>query len=177
MNVIDNLLTIAEIAIALAGFAGIIATFQLGQLEHISRGRVLAVWMIVNTSLSVGFFSLLPIGLISFGLKAEVVWAISSTLIAIVSIILTPFVIRNMNLQREKISVRVVFYSIWLVGFALVVVNFLNGLGIVFHREFGPFFAIIMYSLFIVGWNFSRLLMLPLWKMVEKREGLTSDNG
>jgi len=177
MNETDNLLTIAEIAVALAGFAGIIATFQLGQLEHISRGRVLAVWMVVNISLGVGLFSLLPLGLINFGIEAEVVWAISSALMAIVSIIQAPFIIRNMNLQRENFSVRIVFYSIELVGFALVVVNILNALGIVFHREFGPFLAIIMYSLFLVGWNFSRLLMRPLWKLVEKRERLTSDSG
>jgi hypothetical protein len=176
MNVIDNLLTIAEIAVALAGFAGIIATFQLGQIEHISRGRVLALWMVVNISLGVGLFSLLPLGLINFGFEDGVVWAISSTLIAIVSIIEVPFIIRNMNLQRENYSVRIVFYSIELVGFVLVVVNFLNALGIVFHREFGPFLAIIIYSLFLVGWNFSRLLMQPLWKMVEEREGLASHN-
>jgi hypothetical protein len=36
MEAVDSLLTVAEISVALAGFAGIIATFQLRQIEHVS---------------------------------------------------------------------------------------------------------------------------------------------
>lgn len=177
MEMVEHLITVAEISVALAGFAGIIATFQLWQIEHVSRGRVLALWMVVNISLRMAFISGFPLVLLGFGVDGGVVWAICSALLAIGSITESPFIIRNMNLQRENYSTRILFGSLMAVGAILVVINILNALGVVFHNEFGPFFALILFHLSIVGWNFSRLLMRPLWKMVEEREAATSSNG
>jgi hypothetical protein len=88
-----------------------------------------------------------------------------------------PFIIRNMSLQREALSVRILFSSFPVVGMALVVVNFLNAFGILFDHEVGPFLVIIIFSLSLVCYNFSRLLMRPLWKMVEQREAVPSEKG
>ena len=177
MDAVDHLLTIAEISVAIAGFAGIIATFQFQQIEHVSRGRVLAVWMIVNISLCMAFFSVLPFALINLGLEEWLVWSISSTLIGICSVVGSPFIIRNMSLQRETLPLRILFRSLPVVQMALVVVNFLNAFGILFDHEAGPFLVIIIFSLSIVCYNFSRLLVRPLWKMVELREAINSDSG
>jgi len=176
MEMVEHLITVAEISVALAGFAGIIATFQLGQIEHVSRGRVLALWMVVNISLRMAFISGFPLVLLGFGVDGGVVWAICSALLVIGAITGTPFIIRNMNLQRESYATRVLFSAIMAVGALLVVINILNVIGVIFHSEFGPFFALIMYQLALVGWNFSRLLMRPLWKMVEEREAAASSN-
>ena len=50
MEQIDQLLTIAEISFALAGFAGVIATFQFRQQERVTRGQAISLSMIVNIS-------------------------------------------------------------------------------------------------------------------------------
>ena len=177
MDVVDSLLTVAEISVALAGFAGVIATFQLGQLEHLSRGRVVAVWMIVNISLFMAFFSVLPFFLVQLGLEEKTIWAISSALMVVYLFAYSPIFFRNVNMSPETLPIRILFLSFPIFGLALLVANLLNALGIIFDQELGPFLAAVIFSLCIVSYNFSRLLMRPLWKLVEKREVMSSAEG
>ena len=177
MDVVESLLTVAEISVALAGFAGVIAQFQLGRLEHVSRGRVAAVWMIVNIGFFGAFFSALPFFLVQLGFEEKTVWAISSALMVVYAIAYSPFFLRSIDLSRETLPVRILFISYPFFGLALLVVNFLNALGILFDQESGPFIAAIIFGLYLVCYNFSRLLMRPLWNMVKKREAMSSDEG
>ena len=177
MEIVESLLTVAEISIAVAGFSGVIATFQLRQIEHVSRGRVVAVWMIVNISLFMALFCALPFVLVQFALEDKSVWAISSALLGVYGITIGPFVIRNMRLRREKLQVRILFTSLPIIGVALVVVNFLNSLGIIFSQEAGPFLALVVFLLSLACYNFARLMMRPLWKMVNQREAMSSSKG
>jgi uncharacterized membrane protein len=53
-----------------------------------------------------------------------------------------------------------------LVALALI----LNAMNIVFHRQPGPFVAGIIYALGVANYMFSRLLLLPLWRIVKEQE-------
>ena len=133
--------------------------------------------MIVNIGLFMAFFSALPFLLVQFGLEEKSVWAISSTLIAVLSLLASPFIIRNMSLARETWPTRIWFASFPIMGLILIVLNILNALGIIFDQQIGPFLAAVAFYLALVCYNFSRLLMQPLWKMVRQREAMSSTEG
>ena len=62
-----------EVSVALAGFAGIIATFQLRDESKVRRGDMVALTMLVSFSLMIGFFSALPLVLRVFRLEATTI--------------------------------------------------------------------------------------------------------
>lgn len=69
----EQLLTLRQVAIAVAGFAGIIGAFQFKDVEKISRGDAVGLALIVNTGLMSAFYSTLPLILSNFGLKDAIV--------------------------------------------------------------------------------------------------------
>lgn len=175
MDYSDQLLTFAELSIALAGFAGIIATFQFKQDGHVSRGRVLGLSMIVNISLLGAFFSVFPLALMNFGLAEHTVWKYSSGLAGIVWFALIIFIGQNLRKYIVRKPIRVLFSVLFLLSIAATVISFLNAFGVIFHQEYAPYFAGFLLAFFMVCYNFSRLLMHPLWKALREQEtGLTS---
>ena len=74
----EPLLTLTQVAIAIAGFAGIIGTFQFKEGERIRWGDAVGLGMIVNTCLMAAFYSTLPLLLSNLGISDEFVWAIGS---------------------------------------------------------------------------------------------------
>lgn len=172
MDATNQLLTLAEISIALAGFSGIIATFQFQQKAHLSRGQVLSLSVIVIISLAAAFCSVLPLALLNFGFEERAVWSISSFLGGVFWLLGLIFTIRNIRLDAVALTTRI------LIGFFLALVavasmaNFLNTFGIIFDQEFGPYFAAFLYGFLLVLYNFSRLLLHPLWKVVRRQEAV-----
>ncbi len=55
-------------------------------------------------------------------------------------------------------------------GALVALAMILNALNIVFHRQPGPFIAGIIYALGVASYMFSRLLLLPLWRIVKEQE-------
>jgi hypothetical protein len=174
MDASDQLLTFAEISIALAGFAGIIATFQFRQDKYLSRGRVLDLSMIVNISLLCAFFSVLPLSLLNFGFEEEAVWAFCSAIAGCIWLLGVVFVLRNMTTRKVHPQLRLLFIFLFVYSLVTAVILFLNALGIFFHRQFAPYFSSFILAFFLVCFNFSRLLMHPLWKALHKQEGLAA---
>ena len=170
MDYSDQLLTFAEISIALAGFAGIIATFQFKKEEHISRGRVLDLSMIVNISLLCAFMSVFPLALLNFGITERAVWAFCSSVAGILWLGVILFILRNMNADNVAKPLRILFAFLFIYSSSTAVILFLNAFGIIFNQEFGPYFAAFILAFFMVCFNFSRLLMHPLWKALRKQE-------
>lgn len=170
MDYSDQLLTFAELSIALAGFAGIIATFQFKQEDHVSRGRVLGLSMIVNISLLGAFFSVFPLALMNFGLAEKEVWAYSSGLAGIVWFAVIIFIGQNLRKYRVRKHIRVFFSVLFFMSLAASVISFLNAFGVIFHQIYAPYFAGFLLAFFMVCYNFSRLLMHPLWKALREEE-------
>ena len=170
MNEIEQLLTIAEVSVALAGFAGIVATFQFRQQVNVNRGHALALSMIVNISLVGALFAVLPMVFINYGIAEEDVWPICSALMGINISIFIFYVWRTTRLNSLPFKTRIIFSSFFVVAFAIVCANFMNSVGLVFENQFGTYFISFVFCFFLVGYNFSRLLMLPLWKQIHRQE-------
>jgi hypothetical protein len=170
MESLDILILGVEAAVAFAGFAGIIATFQFGETKNVGRGDAVGLTIIVQFSLLAAFVSSIPILLHSFGIEITTVWAITSTVTAM-SFAGGQYA-QHSNLGNSinnKTMKRFVVF-IQSVGFGMILINTLNALNIFFHRESGPVIAGIVWALTITGFMFSRLLLRPIWKNVRSQE-------
>lgn len=171
MDAANQLLTLAEISIALAGFSGIIATFQFEEKKHISRGHVLSLSVIVGISLAAAFCAVLPLALFNFGFEEPMVWSISSFVGGVLWLSGSIFTIRNLSTGTVKLPTKVLIHVFIALSVSAAMANLLNTAGIVFDREFGPYFAAFIFGFCLVLYNFSRLLLHPLWKVVNEKEG------
>lgn len=78
----EELLTIAEIAIGIAGFSGVIAAFlQRGGLHALDRVRFIGLFTIAFTRLILAF---VPIVVLQLPVEANALWAWSSGVMAVV---------------------------------------------------------------------------------------------
>ena len=167
----DQLLTFTQVAIAVAGFAGIIGTFQFKDGEIIRRGDAVALAVVVNTGLMSAFYSTLPLLLRNFHIKESTVWAISSGMTCLIYAYFSiDIAIRLKNFRTYKSFNKITIYLLFIVGFIIMAINFLNAFNIVFKREFGPFYISLIYSLGLVCFMFSRLLLRPIWRILRKQE-------
>lgn len=170
MESLDILILGVEAAIALAGFAGIIATFQFGEGKVVRRADAVALSMIVQFSLVAALACSAAIILYSFGVKEATMWAICSVLSAIIGIVLVYAQMSNARgVARTKFMVRLIL-TFEAIAVGMIVINTLNASDIFFHREAGPFIASIVWPLSIAGFMFSRLLLRPVWRNVRLQE-------
>jgi hypothetical protein len=126
--------------------------------------------MIVYISLVAALFCAVPLVLINFEVNERITWAISSGLMGINISIFIFYVWRNTRLVALHPVSRIIYIAFFLAAVILVAMNTLNALGIIFNREYGPYFLSYVFCLFLVGFNFARLLLRPLWKAVKKLE-------
>jgi hypothetical protein len=170
MNIFDLLLVSVEAGIALAGFAGIIATYQINDVTRIRRGPVGALTVIVQFSLMAALASGISLCMSAFGVTGESLWAVSSMFGAIFIIFGAYNIAKSMKGGITKKSVWVMFLILQGLGALVALVLILNSLNIVFHRQPGPFIAGIIYALGVASYMFSRVLLLPLWRIVKEQE-------
>ena len=170
MESAELLLVSAEVSVAFAGFAGIIATFQFGGTKRVKSGDVVGVTMIVQFSLNCALLSVLPLLLFAFKLEATTIWTICSLFAGTVIAYYLQSVHRSMRGVTRRWTLRLLFGSFY-AGFAGVVfILLLNASNLIFHREPGPYIAGIVLCLGVVGYVFGRLLLHPLWVAVSEQE-------
>ncbi len=170
MDVSDLLLVGAEVSVAFAGFAGIIATFQFRDETKINRGQIVGLSMIVHMSLMLAFASALPLLLSVFRVEDATIWAICSGFGVIWSSYTQYSIHKNMRGAVRRKFTRLFFNILQGIFALLAVALILNLLDLVFHREPGPYIAAIVMGLGLVGYMFTRLLVRPLWKVVHEQE-------
>ncbi len=163
-----------EVSVALAGFAGVIATFQFRDGAGINRGHMVALTIIVNFSLMCAFFSVLPPLLSILRFEDATIWLIGSALLCIYIPNRMYRIHRNMSVVALRRSTQLVFRALFGVAALLFVLNALNVANQVFHREPGPYIAAIVFGLGMVGYLFARLLLRPLWRVVRDQEAAAS---
>jgi hypothetical protein len=171
MEEAEQLLTLTQVAIAIAGFAGIIGTFQFKDGERIRRGDAVGLGLIVNTGLMAAFYSTMPMMLSNFGMSDEVVWAVASGSGTVIYIIFMYYAaLRLRRFKIYKTMNKILVFSLFCVAFLIIVINWMNAFNIVFEREFGPFYISLIYALGSVCYMFSRLLLRPIWRTIRKQE-------
>ena len=159
-----------EASIALAGFAGIIATYQTSEGRTLRRGSVAAVTVITRCSLLVGLACAMTLLLQTFGVEGPTLWVISSVVGAVMMASVAFSIARSMKGATYKKYSRLLYLMLQGLGVLVVVSLFLNAAGLVFDREPGPFIAGAVYGLSLAGIMFSRLLLIPLWQIVRDLE-------
>ena len=82
MDGADALTTIAEVAVGLAGFSGVVAVLgrQPGEFSRVEAGRLVVLLL---SSLGALFFALIPFALFPLGLNPVSVWRTTSGLVAV----------------------------------------------------------------------------------------------
>ena len=157
-DAIDQLLTIAEMGAAFAGFTAI-----AGVLASDSRARAKAkinFWIMIEFSFALIAFSLLPIVLFNFELSDATVWKISSTLMAVfipVHLLTVGRLIIFPAVQRGEFDRRAPWIFVPL--FAIIfLVQASNGFGIGFEHTFPAYFLGLTFFILLVFTNFVGLL-------------------
>ena len=114
--------------------------------------------------------SVFPLALLNFGITERAVWAFCSSVAGIIWLGFILFILRNMNADKVAKPLRIFFAFLFVYSTATAAILFLNAFGIIFSQEFGPYFAGFLLTFFMVCFNFSRLLMHPLWKALRNQE-------
>ena len=173
MFVFEVLVVGIEASIALAGFSGIIATFQIRSATGIRRGTVASLTVVVQVSLLCALICAIPLLLHTFGVSGPALWTIGSLAAGGVTLVGGYGGFRNMRGALTRRSITLLFILIEGSVATVLIANVLNVANVVFHREPGPLVAAVLVGLSVGGYVFSRLLLLPLWRAVKEREAET----
>jgi hypothetical protein len=158
----DTLLTLSEVSLGLAGFAGIVVVFGRGRgvLAPADSFRLLAL---VGCSLGTLFLSLIPIALGFVGVAEPELWQWSSAILIAVSIPAHLFVLSRMRRHAAEILEVLPVYLLPFGAF-LFLANFVaqtcNALGVGWSPSFGVYlFGLLLYLLF-AAIQFARMLFV-----------------
>ena len=160
---IDQLLTVAEIGAAFAGFTAI-AGAMLSDSTIRVRSQIY-FWIMIEFSCALIIFSILPVVLFNFGLSDATVWIAASTAMAA----FIPCHIFGVGgkfimpaVQRGEFTARGpwIFVPLFLVVFG---VQTMNALGVGFDHTFGAYFLGLASFILLVFSNFIALL-IQFWK-------------
>jgi len=169
MEVYDLLVLATESAMALAGFAGIIATFQFRAQERVRRADAVGLTIIVVFSLLAAVQCGLLLILHVLGVAETKIWMTGSILAAALNIYHFSRFLKNIDGSIRNSRLLTIMWILQLASVVIFVANMLNALNVVFHREPGPVLLSLAYSMFLAGYMFSRLLLIPIWRIVHKQ--------
>lgn len=156
--------TLAEVAVAIAGFSGIVSVFgrrSAGQWTTAERNRMLALLVLSLTAL---LFCLLPFVLLAIPVSESTCWR-SLSLVAVVPRVaflarLLPVAVEASRLARREREVSLVVSASFLVGDLLVIAALLaNGLAL---GVAWPYLAMILWVLAEASVSFARLVLVPV---------------
>jgi hypothetical protein len=157
----DVLIVIAEVSVAFAGFAGIVAVFRQRDLVEWAPLDAARFRFMVECSLMTVLFALLPFVFHHLGTSPTVTWSACSGLM--VTAVAGLLVIASFRMRRLRSHPRGPNLALMrfvqagsLLALALLV---LNALSIGFTAEFGPYLAALAWLLVASGINFFRLLL------------------
>jgi hypothetical protein len=170
MESLDILITGVETSIALAGFSGIIATFQFAGAREPGRVDAVGLTVILQLSLLAALSASIPLLLYTFGVKETTLWAISSVFPVITYAGGLYVIARHMRGVFRSKSFGTLIVIVHCLCFGFTVINVMNASDIFFHREAGPVIAFIVWTLSFAGYMFARLLLRPIWRSVRIQE-------
>jgi hypothetical protein len=160
----NALSTLAEIAIAIAGFSGIVSVFgrrSVGPWSVADRNRLLALVIVSLTAL---LFSVLPFVLLSIPVSESTCWQSLSFLLVIPTVMfavpMIPIANEARRVQRNEREVSLAISVIFICGDLLaIVVLLINGLllGVVW-----PYLAALIWCLARAAISFVRLIIVSI---------------
>ena len=162
MAAIDGLLTLAEIAVAFAGFSSIVVVFGRRDADGLQGFDRIRFRIMLQYSLLAAFFAVLPLPLHHLGVSAKVIWSLCSTGLGIYLGLggVGQFLIGRAFKGARKRAVWVVFQLAYWSSFILQVLNVAD---VGLHREAGPYVVGLSWVLFMAGWQFYQLVSPANW--------------
>jgi hypothetical protein len=158
MDPLDTLQTIAEIAIAIAGFSGIAAVLGRGNDSQWSPEDAFRLRQLLQTSFQTVIFCFLPALMVAASLGADAVWAASSALWLLNAFILSISAIRGHRRIATSSGFEYERMYLPLVIPIVVAQPLLLLANVVSIREAWPYLAVAVTSLVIPFLLFLRLL-------------------
>ena len=159
----DALSTAAQIAVALAGFAGVVVAFRRGSLHDWAAIDRYRLWLLLGNSLVPLFGCLAGLLLLTVEPRPLWIWRWGSALLLLVSI---PFAVLSRKRQLElgpsvivqMGAFRYVFYLFGAIGAIVVLLQIYN---VAVAGVFSLFYAAIVFPLAIGALQFARMILLP----------------
>jgi hypothetical protein len=159
----EALSTAAQIAVTLAGFAGVVVAFRSGPLHEwplIDRYRL---WLLLGNALVPLFASLFGILLLTIKPMPLYIWHFCS---GFWLLLIIPFVFLTQRrqtelgsaLKKELGAYRYVFYTFAAVGTANTFLQVYNAL---FKGAFWLFYSAVAFQLALGTFQFARMILLP----------------
>ncbi len=153
------LLAMAQIAVAFAGFAGVIGAFSRFTTD--ARAVTFRVRAMVALSLHALLMAIAPFALAAFDLAPEAAWRVACGYAALQAIIVSAaLVMQGMPIFREKLLRTAYLNLAWnLIG--AVVIGFLGAVTIaLLSADIAPrlYVAAIAYVVFLCAYNFLMLI-------------------
>ena len=159
----EALTTAAQIAVALAGFAGVVVAFRSKSLHEWSPRDKFRLWLLLGNALIPLFDCLFGMLLLTIKATPFPIWrccsGFSLLFICIFGFLsrrrqseLGPTVIKNMGAYRY------LFYMVGILGTAVVLSQFYN---VLVSGVFWLFYVAIVFQLAIGTFQFARMILLP----------------
>jgi hypothetical protein len=160
----DPFLTLAEVGIGLAGFAGIVVALTK-RVAPLTSGEAVLVRELILNSLAVVLLALLPVGLVLLGSQGAGVWrglsAFHAALIVLVAWPSLALQVRRVPSHQRDPTTYLVIVA---VGALAVALQFLNASTLLFSPSAGVyFFGVCVGPLAIGTIHFARVLFARLF--------------
>jgi hypothetical protein len=154
----DILQTLAEVAIALTGFTGIVVALRGRAGESLSGFAFVRFRILLVASLAAVAFALLPFLLHHAGLPSNALW---STCSGVVAVFMVPIAVHDIRANREYADVmpaidRQIVPLLGLLGSALALAQIAN---VFVLHAFAPYLAAPMWFVGFSAFQFCRLLL------------------
>ena len=136
----QSLDTLANVAITLAAFSGVVVAFRIRGAHTWSPTEIRVLWLLIGDSFLVLFFALLPLPLTLANWPPDVLWGLCSALLGswfIVGDILALWGERRDRASQRLITIPLVtpiLYGIYLVAFVMGIVLWLSVFDLVVSR-------------------------------------------
>jgi len=85
LDVTGNLLNVAEISAAFAGFAALVSVLRQRGTRADALHDILRLRIVISTSMVVVVAALIPVGLANFHLSERLVWGISASILLLLN--------------------------------------------------------------------------------------------
>ena len=157
MHEVDILLTMAEVAIALAGFAGVVTAFQRWGAGEWPPASLIRFRSMVELSLGAFAFSLIPLVFVLGDISGRATWATCSVLLAVFIVARHGFSIMRIGGfggGGGDVRLAYFYYSGSTVAVAALL---LNSADVGFHRSFTGYFLGLLWVSLHAAMNFFRL--------------------
>jgi hypothetical protein len=146
----ESLDTIAEVAVTLAGFAGLIAALAGASHQGLPPRQRIAFWLVLGTSLATLILSFLPRVLFNFGLSEPTCWRICCGVLALVNFAALGLLIRvHRSLLAQGIPTQFsTFYVVLPTPFGVfALLELATAVGIAPLEPYAVFYAGLVISL------------------------------